>query len=108
MALTANDLITEAVAQYNDELQADSDYERIKIATWIKYLNSALRSLVLVRPDSNVTKGSIQLVAGTHQDIPTAAVRLMSITRNNCGTKTRPRHTLITTCWTMNHQEHSS
>jgi hypothetical protein len=82
MALTANDLITEAVAQYNDELQADSDYERIKIATWIKYLNSALRSLVLVRPDSNVTKGSIQLVAGTHQDIPTAAVRLMSITRN--------------------------
>jgi len=82
MALTANDLITEAVAQYNDELQDDADYARIKTATWIKYLNSALRSLVLVRPDSNVTRAPVQLVAGTQQDIPTAAVRLISIPRN--------------------------
>ena len=82
MALTANDLIVEAVGQYNDELQDDSDYARIKIATWIRYLNSALRSLVLVRPDSSVKKVSVQLVAGTHQDIPTEAFRLISISRN--------------------------
>lgn len=82
MALTANDLITEAVEQYNDELQDDGDYARIKTATWIKYLNSALRSLVLVRPDSSVKRTSVQLVAGTHQDLPTEAFRLVSINRN--------------------------
>jgi len=82
MALTVNDLITEAVSQYNDELQDDSDYARIKIATWIKYANSALRSLVLVRPDSSVKRTSVQLAAGTHQDVPAEAIRLLAINRN--------------------------
>ena len=51
MALTVNDLITEAVGQYNDEINADtSDYNRVLIADWIRYCNSALRSLVLRQP----------------------------------------------------------
>lgn len=82
MALTVNDLITEAVAQYNDELQDDSDYARIKIATWIKYANSAIRSLVLVRPDASTKTVSVQLSSGTHQDLPAEAIRLISINRN--------------------------
>lgn len=82
MALTVGDLIADAVDQYNDELQDDSDYSRIKIATWIRYCNSALRSLVLVRPDSSVKRTSVQLVAGTHQDIPSEGIRLLSIQRN--------------------------
>ena len=82
MALTVGSLIDDAVDQYNDELQDDDDYSRIKKATWIRYCNSALRSLVLVRPDSSVKRTPVQLVAGTHQDIPSEGIRLISIQRN--------------------------
>jgi len=82
MALTVGNLIDDAVDQYNDELQDDSDYARIKLATWIRYCNSALRSLVLVRPDSSVKRTSVQLAAGTHQDIPSEGIRMISISRN--------------------------
>ena len=52
MALTAGNLIDEAAGLYNDAIQADGDYERITIVEWIRFLNSGLRSLVLVRPDA--------------------------------------------------------
>lgn len=82
MALTAGNVIDEAVGLYNDAIQADGDYERIAQADWIRYLNSALRSLVLVRPDAHPKTTSVQLVAGTKQTLPAEAFKLIDITRN--------------------------
>jgi hypothetical protein len=64
------------------ELYSDTAYDRIASATWIKYLNAALRTLVLVRPDAGAVTESVQLAAGIKQSIPTAALRLLDITRN--------------------------
>ncbi len=82
MALTAGDLIDEAVGLYNDALQEDNEYERITVAEWIRFLNSGLRSLVLVRPDALPKTEPVTLVAGTRQTIPTEAFKLIDITRN--------------------------
>jgi hypothetical protein len=82
MALTAGNLIDEAVGLYNDALQADGDYERVGQAEWIRFLNSALRSLVLVRPDALPKTTSVQLAAGTKQSLPSEAFKLIDITRN--------------------------
>lgn len=64
------------------ELYADTDYDRIPSATWIKYLNAAIRTLILVRPDAGATTESVLLAAGIKQSLPTAALRLLDITRN--------------------------
>lgn len=77
MAFTANDYILDAA-----ELYADTDYDRIEATTWIRYLNAAIRALILVRPDAGAVTESVQLVAGTKQTLPTAALRLLDITRN--------------------------
>lgn len=84
MAMTAQNVIDEAVGQYNDSINAaTSDYNRILIADWIRYLNSALRSLVLARPDSSVKTTAVQLTANTtKQSLPTEAFRLIDISRN--------------------------
>lgn len=77
MALTASDLIVEAA-----ELYGDVAYDRIAATTWIRYLNSALRSLILVRPDSNAETTAVQLAAGVKQTLPTTVLRLINISRN--------------------------
>ena len=84
MALTVNDLIVEAAGQYNDELNADTgDYNRVHIADWIRYFNSAVRSLVLVRPDAAPKTVPVELATGTtKQSLPTEAFRLIDIPRN--------------------------
>jgi hypothetical protein len=64
------------------ELYSDTAYDRISTATWIKYLNAAIRTLILVRPDAGATTESVQLAAGIKQSLPTAALRLLDITRN--------------------------
>jgi len=64
------------------ELYSDTAYDRISTTTWIKYLNAALRTLVLVRPDAGAVTESVQLVSGIKQSIPTAALRLLDIPRN--------------------------
>lgn len=77
MSFTALNYIEDAA-----ELYSDTAYDRIASATWIKYLNAALRTLVLVRPDAGAVTESVQLAAGIKQSIPTAALRLLDITRN--------------------------
>lgn len=77
MAFTANDYILDAA-----ELYGDSDYDRVTQDTWIKYLNAAVRTLILVRPDAGSVTESVQLVPGIKQTLPVAALRLLDITRN--------------------------
>jgi hypothetical protein len=77
MSFTANDYVLDAA-----ELYADTAYARIDADVWIKYLNAGIRALILVRPDAGVVTESVQLVAGTKQTIPTAALRLLDISVN--------------------------
>ena len=77
MAFTANDYIVDAA-----ELYGDTDYTRVSTATWIKYLNAAVRALILVRPDAGAVTEPVQLAAGIKQDLPTASLRLLDISRN--------------------------
>lgn len=77
MAFTANDYITDAA-----ELYADVDYVRISEATWIKYLNAAIRTLILARPDAGAVTESVLLVAGVKQTLTSDQMRLLDITRN--------------------------
>lgn len=48
----------------------------------ISYLNSALRQIVLVRPDANSVVSTVQLVAGTKQAIPANGLALLDVVRN--------------------------
>lgn len=82
MAFTANDYILDAAELYGDNEQVDGDYVRIPTATWIRYLNAAVRTLILVRPDAGAVTEPVQLVAGIKQTLPTAALRLLDISRN--------------------------
>jgi hypothetical protein len=77
VAFTANDYILDAA-----ELYGDTAYDRIETTTWIKYLNAAVRTLILVRPDAGAVTESVQLAAGIKQTLPTDALRLLDITRN--------------------------
>lgn len=77
MAFTANDYIVDAA-----ELYGDTDYARITTITWIKYLNAAIRALILVRPDAGAVTEPVQLVAGIKQTLPTVAMKLLDISRN--------------------------
>lgn len=77
MAFTASDYILDAA-----ELYGDTDYARVAVATWIKYLNAAVRALILVRPDAGAVTEEVALVAGIKQTLPSDALRLLDITRN--------------------------
>ena len=77
MAFTANDYILDAA-----ELYGDTDYNRIDEDVWIKYLNAAVRALILVRPDAGAVTESTLLVSGVKQTLPTAALRMLDIGRN--------------------------
>jgi hypothetical protein len=77
MAFTANDYIVDAALLYGDVA-----YARVSSANWIKYLNAAIRALILVRPDAGAQTSNVQLAAGVLQTLPTTALRLLDITRN--------------------------
>lgn len=77
MAFTANDYILSAA-----ELYGDTGYDRVDEDSWIRYLNDSIRTLILVRPDAGATNVNVQLSAGVLQTIPTAALRLLGISRN--------------------------
>jgi hypothetical protein len=77
MSFTALNYIEDAA-----ELYGDTDYDRVSIVSWIKYLNAALRTLILVRPDAKAVTESVLLVAGTKQTKPTDSLRLLDISRN--------------------------
>lgn len=77
MTILAQDLINAIAAELSDET----------FVTWTEadltgYLNSALRQLVLVRPDVSSSTENITLNPGTKQSIPITALRLLDIVRN--------------------------
>jgi len=82
VAFTANDYITEAAELYGDSELVSGDYVRVPILTWVKYLNSAIRALILVRPDAGAVTESVQLTAGVKQTLAAGAIRLLDISRN--------------------------
>jgi hypothetical protein len=77
LAFTANDLILDAA-----EVYGDTDYDRVTTTVWIKYLNAAIRSLVLARPDAGAVTESVQLSAGIKQSLAADSLRLLDISRN--------------------------
>ena len=77
MAFTANDYIVDAA-----ELNGDEDNDRITTTVWMRYLNAAIRTLILVRPDAGATTEAILLSAGVKQTLPAASLRLLDITHN--------------------------
>jgi hypothetical protein len=77
LSFTANDYIVDAA-----ELYGDTDYDRVETTDWIRYLNAAIRALILVRPDAGSVTEAVQLVAGVKQDKPSDALRLLDISRN--------------------------
>jgi len=77
LAFTANDYLVDAA-----ELYGDVDYDRIEATTWIRYLNAAIRTLILVRPDAGAVNESLQLVAGVKQTLPAASLKLLDISHN--------------------------
>jgi hypothetical protein len=77
LAFTANDYIVDAA-----ELYGDVSYDRIEVATWIRYLNAAIRTLILVRPDAGATTESVLLAVGVKQALPTDSLKLLDITHN--------------------------
>jgi len=92
VAFTANDYILDAA-----ELYGDTAYDRVSESTWIKYLNAAVRTLILVRPDAGAVTEPVLLSAGIKQTLPTAALRLLDISRN-LGTAGVTAGGIITPC----------
>lgn len=75
--MNAQEIIDEVSAQLND----------ISFITWteatlIKYINSAQKMIASIRPDASSTTATMIMVVGTKQTMPTAALRLLEITRN--------------------------
>jgi len=50
--------------------------------TLIGLLNQAVKQVILVRPDANSVTELVALVAGTKQNLPTGALRLLKVVRN--------------------------
>lgn len=50
--------------------------------TLIGLLNQAVKQVVLIRPDAYSVTENLTLVAGTKQDLPAGALRLLNVTRN--------------------------
>jgi len=61
---------------------SDSDNTTWGSAELLSYLNAAIRRICLFRPDASSSTESMQLVAGTKQNIPATARRLLDIVRN--------------------------
>lgn len=75
--MNAQEIIDEVSGQLNDT----------SFITWtesmiIKYINSAQKMITSIRPDASSITATMLLVVGTKQTMPTAALRLLEITRN--------------------------
>jgi len=75
--MLASTIITEVSEQLND-----TDFITWTESMLIGYINSAQRAIASVRPDASTVTESFQLAAGTKQDLPAAALRLLEVTRN--------------------------
>lgn len=83
------DLIYDASFEFGDEITFDGSYaitldgSRLTGARWLKFLQDAIRTLILSRPDANaVTEPLLLTGLATRQTLPSDALRLIDITRN--------------------------
>lgn len=77
MAITAQDIITEA----RDTLNDPGDV-RWSEGNMLDYINAAVKQVALVRPDAVSFVDVVQLVPGTRQAIPVDGLRLLDVIRN--------------------------
>lgn len=89
MSIIVGNLIENVAFKFGDEITYDgswtvtTDGSRIDEARWLQFLENAIRTLVLVRPDSSTERAASVLTGATaRQDLPSAALRLISIDRN--------------------------
>lgn len=71
-----NDIAYERIAR--DSVSAANPNQ----ANWLDWLNDALRTTVLVRPDANAETVSVLLVAGTKQALAAGKLRILDVIRN--------------------------
>lgn len=101
MSVSVQDVIGRARLQLMDDTGIRwADFELIN------YINDAQREVVLYKPDAVTRNEDLNLVAGTKQSVPAAAIRLLTVMRNNTATTKRsiravPRETLdrFTPAW---------
>lgn len=86
--MKCQDVIDSARAELNDpeEVRWNSD-------ALLAYFNDALQALASVRPDTSTITETVELAAGTRQELPATGIRLIKIVRNmgaNGATPGRP------------------
>lgn len=55
----------------------------------IRWVNDGLREIVLLKPSANAQRKTLNLVAGTVQELPLGSLQLIRITHNTSGTAIR-------------------
>ncbi len=85
MALTPTNIIADVARDL-----ADPNKVRWTQDEHISYLNSALRQIVLVRPDANSVVATVQLAPGTKQAVPSGGLALLDVVRNMGPSGTTP------------------
>jgi len=69
------------IDRIQDTLQ-DTTSVRWPEAELLRYINDAQREIVNFRPEASATTATITLASGTLQDLPSAGLRLIKVTRN--------------------------
>lgn len=82
---TINDVIGLANAQL-----VDTHWLRWSKSELLDYFNSALNAIIIIRPDSGATIETFDCVAGTRQNLPEGALRLLDVIRVVDGRAIQP------------------
>lgn len=90
MTILASEIISEVSKQLNDVGQV----------TWtetslLEYITSAQEMIVSIRPDAYSVVTTMQMTAGSKQDIPSSALRLLDVIRNMGSGGTTPGRAVL-------------
>ena len=75
-------MLASALLQRVQDILQDTTGVRWPEAELLRYLNDAQREIVLHKPDASSSNEVIPLVAGTRQQVPAGALRLLEVIRN--------------------------
>jgi hypothetical protein len=81
--------VAEIIGRVNTQL-VDVAWMRWPKAELLDYYNDAIRAVIIVRPDAGESAELLTCVAGTKQQLPEGANRLLDITRVAAGRVIRP------------------
>ncbi|MBJ2111351.1 hypothetical protein JFQ86_00785 [Serratia ureilytica] len=81
--------VTEIIGRVNTQL-VDTAWLRWPKAELLDYYNDAIRAVIIVRPDAGESSELLTCAAGTKQQLPNGANRLLDITRIAGGRVIRP------------------